>query len=468
MNNRKVARLLSLLTPREKRNLLPWLEIELPPRQTRLRQLAEYLLQKDSPEQIWRALFPKEKPPEDIFAAPAFRRLETELTRYIERYLSWLSFRKDQNNVDLYLIKALNQRNAKRLFIIQWNKIRRKLESRQDRGSTYYYLLYELEKLFYFFQIKHVDLKIDRKRENYFYFFDAWWIHEKLRLNLVNTNDRLRGKSQISLRLIDEALELVERDPAFQDMPVLKIYWLTYRMLAFEEESYELINELWLHSDWLGHDEFKDIFMAVLNFYTRAYFQQKLTYYQSQLVFLYEWGLNKKLFVRDGVFPWVAYRNIAVIWLEMGLKEKVDAFIEEYRMALPMTEREETYAYCRALYFFEERQYSKAIRLLNQRYHQPSIEVSARILRIKARYERGERIEIESELMALQTFVNRNKAFSPMTQKNLGDDISVLRSLIQVVAEDEKQALIDAIKKMPSLTNRRWYLQKLGKADSNE
>ncbi|MEL6845665.1 MAG: hypothetical protein AAFP02_20870, partial [Bacteroidota bacterium] len=310
--------------------------------------------------------------------------------------------------------------------------------------------------------------KIERERENYFYFFDAWWIHEKLRLNLVNTNDRLRGKSQISLRLIDEALNLVESDPAFQDMPVLKIYWLTYRMLAFEEESYELINELWLHSDWLGHDEFKDIFMAVLNFYTRAYFQQKLTYYQSQLVFLYEWGLNKKLFVRDGVFPWVAYRNIVVIWLEMGLKEKVDAFIEEYQMALPLTEREETYAYCRALYFFEERQYSKAIRLLNQRYHQPSIEVSARILRIKARYERSERIEIESELMALQTFVNRNKTFSSMTQKNLGDDISVLRSLIQIVEEGEKQALIEEIKKMPSLTNRRWYLQKLGKADSNE
>ncbi|MFK7921914.1 MAG: hypothetical protein AB8H47_08150 [Bacteroidia bacterium] len=468
MKNRKVARLIALLTPREKRNLLPWLQLELPPKQDKARLLVEHILNKDPIEDIWHSFFPKKKSPQDIFADPGFRRIETELTRYIERYLAWLSFRKDQNSMDLYLIKSLNQRNAKRLFIIQWNKIRKKIESRHDRGSTYYYLLYELEKLFYFFQIKHVDLKIDRPRKDYFQYFDSWWIHEKLRLNLVNTNDRLRGKSNSQLRLVEEAFQLLDSDEDFQDMPVLKIYWLTYRMLSYEEESYELVNELWLHSDWLGHNEFKDIYMAILNFYTRSFFQEKATYYQSQLDFLYDWGLDKKLLIRDGVFSWATYRNIVVIWLGMGLAEKARSFIEEYYMSLPLAEREETYAYCQALYFFDQKDYSKSIRLLNQRYHQASIEVSARILRIKARYERGERIEIESELNALQTFLSRHKELSAMIQQKLKDDIIILRKLIEVVNKKQKEDLVEEIKKVPSLTNRNWYLEKLGKADSNK
>ncbi|MEO0640310.1 MAG: hypothetical protein AAFY70_11330, partial [Bacteroidota bacterium] len=159
LEKRKLWKLMRLFDVKEQVKVGLWLKGELGKNQESTYQLFELMCNKKvTIEQIWASLYPKKAFPEKPFYDSGFRRLEHSLSSLLEVYLAFQAFRRDEEGVDLYLLRELNNRDAKELFASKYKKAKRKLEDQPIRDETYHLKLYRL----YVEQVQYT-LKFDIK-----------------------------------------------------------------------------------------------------------------------------------------------------------------------------------------------------------------------------------------------------------------------------------------------------------------
>lgn len=459
IQSRKVGKLLSTLNGREIKKLDKWLELEISERQIEVLHLYQSIREEVSVDKMWKRLFPDRSLPEAPFQDVQLRRLENHLTTRIEQFLAIQAFLLDDNQRDLYLVKALNQRTPQEIFPKEFRKIWKRAEKQSLRDASYYRLLYDLEKENQFFQLKHRKGKLPPSREFYNDMLDAWWLHEKLRMEILNLNDNRTDDSEAHDRLLQSAFTLIESKPLFAQMPVIGIYLRLYKLLAYGEENSELMEWFWNYSQYLEPSERKDVFTLMLNYYLKQAYESGQRFYRKQVFHLYDYGLQQGLLFRDGFLLWRAYRGIFNLKIEFESPENTLAFIEEYKSRVPRVDREEVYQFCIGEFHFKQGNFRKAIRTFNQRFRHLSNEVSARLLLIRSRYELGERVELENNLRAFRYYMER-KQVNALVKANVQNSLHFLEQLIRVYQLDELKQLKIEIDGAEPLNDRDWFLEK--------
>ena len=461
IETRKVFKLLSTLHSRERKKLDRWLAYEISEKQVEVLYLYELIKARACPRKIWERLFPDRTMPDDPFQDNQFRRLENHLTTRIEKFLAIQAFLLDDSQRDLYLIKALNQRTPQDIFPTEFRKIWKRAEKQPVRDASYYRLLFELEKENQFFQLKHRRGKKAPSREFYHNMLEAWWLHEKLRMEILNLNDQTVNQSPGHIHLLESVFELIEENPLFAEMPVIGIYLRLYKLLAFGDENRELLEHLWLYSDYMEPSERKDVFTLILNYYVRKSFESKEVFYREQLYLLYDWGLGKGLLFRDGFLLWRAYRGIFDLKLEFEDFDSTLHFLEEYKNHVPKLDREEVYSFCMGRLHFKRKEFRQALRYFLPRFRHLSNEISARLWLIRTRYELGNRVELENDLRAFRMYMDRKTTVDAMVKANVQNSLHFIDQLIRLYRPEELEKLRNQIQAADTLSNQEWFLEKV-------
>ena len=462
MKNRKVHQLIRLLDPKERSRFEKWLKIELNGKQPKTLALYQLLRRGAEIEEIWPQLYPERPLPERPFYDSGFRRLEHQLSDVLEKYFALQAFDRDPDGRDLYLIKELNQRNASQLFTHKLRKVEARLEEAPLRDETHYQQRYRLEREHLHFLLKYNRREVAQAFRRLNERFEAWWMHEKLRMALNTLNFREVFNEDSPSLLIEGVMQAAQETPYLRSLPVLDLYRRLYLLLQDREAPGDLFASISRQADQLGPDVLTDAFTLLLNYYTRKSNEAGETRYLEQLFAIYEWGVREGLLLTDHILPWKHYKNLVTVGLRLGRHDQVWTYLHDLRDLLLPEEQEEAFQFNLARYYLATQAPDQARRILARKFSNVFYEVSGRLALIKLRYEEGEREDLGNELRALRTFTDRQPRLGSLNKASIINELRLIEKLTRAYDPDARARLREEIAATEPLGNREWLEAQIG------
>lgn len=459
--NRKLWKLLALLTSKEKKQFSCWLQGELHSQTHKVVLLYQMVTSRKEVEEIWQKLFPEIMCKGSPFNDSRFRKLESQLIHYIEDFLAMEAFRNRPYSRDIYLIRELNQRNANTLFDIEMRKVRRKLDKDFMLEKERFMMLYQLE----LEQQKHLNKSHSKRKRkpasSLGEAFDLWWLHEKLWLANHDLNvQKIKGE-QISTLFVPEILDLVEKNEKYHQYPLLRIYQKLYLLRQDRGNPKEVITLIQKYSDQLGEEELRDIFSLISNYFIQKINETGDVSYLEILLSLIELGVQDQIIFDNGYLPWRWYKNIITICIRLNKLNQAREYLNELKKSLKKEDREEAYRFNLAHCYFAEGSFAKVIKILSQRYSNLTYEMHSRLILCKAFYELNEIDELETRLRSLRVFISRQKTISEMVKKTYINQIKLFEALIKAYTLEDFVKLAQNVHSVYPLSAREWLIEKI-------
>ena len=365
-----------------------------------------------------------------VFPKLAFNKKEigylmSDLTRLIEKILAIEKMEDDLVQKETYLLGTFNDLGLEKAFNKTLNDANKQMENHLYRNSIYYHKLYALyvaENEFFLQQHRHIaDQSLQSALDN----LDLFYLSEKFRIASEILNRSNMIQSEYQLELIDELLNFVESAPALQEEPAIAIYSTILKGLKEKEQNKDndlkindekpvpifeqLIGLLEIQSEYFSKKEAKAMFVQAINYCIRKSNSGDKSYVK-QLLGLYRMIIEKDLLLeKDQLSPWT-YMNVITTGIRNEEFEWTEKFINEYKEYLLPKFKENAYNYNLAYLYFNKKQYSQAISLLNQVVFDDvyySCESKALLLRI---YFMTEELDAFYSLVdSFRLFIKRNK-----------------------------------------------------------
>ncbi|RMG23205.1 MAG: hypothetical protein D6730_14945 [Bacteroidetes bacterium] len=461
-DNRKVGKLLNTLNVKEKKQFLCWLKSELSPKLYNVQQLYEMLVEGKAAEEIWRELFPGSNKRQTPFQDARFRKVESQLVAFLEEFLAIASFRKSRYARDLYLVKALNERDSSDLFDKEVRKVKRKIDKKFRFEREYYFMMYQLE-LEQQVQLNRDHTKRKAPAASLGHALDIWWLHEKLWLANHDLNFQNIKDEPIATLFVNEILELLDQEPQYQGYPLVEIYQKLYLLLRKGEGDAITVQQLIRqHAHLMGKRELKDTFSLLFNYYARkAKTYQEGPYTLNILFELVKWGIEDEIIFTNGFLPWNWYKNLITLCIHLGKLKEAYTYIHEFKPRLRAEEQADAFRFNLAHYHFASKHFRKAIKMLSPKYSNVYYEMHARLLMCKACYELEETDGLETRLRSLRVFINRQKAISPLLKKAYVNKIKLFEDLLKAYRVKDFEKLYQKIQHIKPLNADDWFLEKI-------
>ncbi len=335
-SNTKLARLLSLLQPKECKLFARWLDSPWCNRNPRLapflRLLMNYYPRFDQPrchqEHLYAQLFP-EKP----FQSKSMRQLMSELSKQIEQFLIQQQLQKKPQQQRLLLQEAFLERHQTEWFEKSSQRTITELEAQPTRSWMDLLQLCLLNEGLYFqpdTTVRHQPEQRVLHRANHY--LDAFYALVKYRLAFEFEERRkiMRGKQEVEVDL--PALRNLKdriQDPA---LLIFEEHLSIEQPLALER--YYEIKDLTLgHMDSLSMRNQRDFLYALINQATR-FVAQGQPNARQELLELYQVGINRNLLLMKKRITGRTFSNIVSVSNSLGRHDLALDFSENYSVYL--------------------------------------------------------------------------------------------------------------------------------------
>lgn len=458
MEKRQIWKLISLFDEAEKIRFDAWLSAELNGKEALTLALYRGLCSFTDIWTLWATLFPNVMAPAKPFYDSGYRRLEHQLAYRIEMYLSLQSVRKDTYLTSFHLVNELNHRNATDLFPAKVRKLKRKLESSPIRDEGYFRQRYKMDREMLHFTLKHEPGKIADMYEQFNTSYEDSWIHEKMFQAVVNLNTAQTMGKTIKSFLMEEILELVEREERLSSSPILVLFHQLYLLLTDRAEAGPVFELFRQEREKLDRYTAQNIFTILHNHYAKEVLKGEESTLR-QIFLLYEWGHEHELLLIDGILPIGYYRNMVTVGLRLNEDKKVWYYLHEMKSLLPEDQQEEVFEFNQARYFVKVKEYAKARNVLSRKFKNINFEIAGRLTLLKVRYEMGEREELDQELQTLLLFTRRQENIPQLTKASLGNEIRLFQKLVLAFYPKDIIKLHKKVQEAHPLSNKDWLLE---------
>lgn len=458
MEKRQIWKLISLFDEAEKPRFEAWLVAELDGKEMLTLALYRQLCSYQDIFTLWTTLFPTIPLPDKPFYDSGYRRLEHQLAYRIEMYLSIQSMRRDAYLTNLHLVNELNQRNATDLFTAKMRKLNRKLESSPIRDESYFRQRYKIDREMIHFTLKHNPRKTADMYDQVNRSYEDSWIHEKLFQAVVNLNTSQTIGKNITSFMVEEILELIEKEERFRDSTVLVLFHQLYLLLTNRTEADPVFDMFRQEREKLEKYTAQNVFTVLHNHYAKTVLEGEEGTLR-QIFLLYEWGHEHELLLIDGILPIAYYSNMVTVGLRLHEHEKVWYYLNEMKLLLPEDQRDEVFEYNQARYFVKVKEYAKAKKVLSRKFKNINFEIAGRLTLLKVRYEMGEREELDQELQTLLLFTRRQENVPQLTKTSLGNEIRLFQKLVLAFHSQDIIKLHKKVEEVHPLSNKDWLLE---------
>lgn len=317
----------------------------------------------------------------------------------------------------------------------EWKVFSKKIQSPLYQGEQFHLQRYQ-------YYIEQQDYLSSKSRKAYTYLdravFDlqAHFVAASLKLACLNVLPQTEDKYQRDPELTELLLQRVEAG-LYKNSPVVMVYFYAYRMLQTEESSFYFDLVKWLNKNWyiLPPAEMQDIYQMGLNFCVSVINKGDHSFIQHAFE-LYQSGLDNKVLLDEGVLSIHNYKNILRLGIALKAYDWVEEFMDKFKTWLPKDERENTYLYNLAYYYYRKPDYDKTMELLRQvKFTDVFNNLDARRMLLRIYFDLQEWDALDSHLDSFKSFV--------MRQKNLGYHRKSYLDLIKIVRLIIKKGLLD-------------------------
>ena len=399
--------------------------------------------------------------------------LMTDMVRLVEDIFCYEMLENDLAKKEDYLLETYNQMELEKAFKKSLNDSSKIINNYQFKDSNYYFVKYQLalrENKFFTMQRKHIaDESLQGALNN----LDLFYLSEKFRISseILNRQNMLRNNYELTL--VDELLDFIKNTELGQ-VSTIAIYSTILKGLKTDDPIYfekltALLNE---HSEDFPRTEAREMYIHAINYCVRKIHSGEKNY-SSRLLSLYKSTIEKELIFDQGtISPWT-YMNIITIGIRNNEFEWTEDFIHEYKKFLKPQFAENAYNYNLAYFYFNKKEYDKAIELLNRVVFSDiyyNCESKALLLRIY--YAQGEVDTFYSMIDSFRIFLSRNKLISENNKEMYFNLIRFIKRLFRITKGDAKnlQKLKEDIQESKRVINSGWLHDqiemKMGKASS--
>ncbi|MCP4437958.1 MAG: hypothetical protein GY810_03360 [Aureispira sp.] len=394
--------------------------------------------------------------------------LATLALKTLEDFLAIEHFQKQRTRKLFTLLETCQERKLHTKSNSILKKIDRQLQRQAIQNSDF---------LFTNYQFKHQQYQqhhLQQQQRNAPVFLqevtdslDVVYIAEKLKQACTILAHQAVYKTDYQTGLLPSIIDFIQKNEAYLEYPAIGIYYYCYQSLSqpHEDRFFDQFKSLILkHTQTFPKQELRDLYLLAINYGIKAYNNRKKSYL-TEVFELYQQALKQDMLLQNNQLSAFSFKNIIGIALKLNQADWTKHFIQQYQQYLSSDIRETYVHYGTSKLFFSQKNYEKAMLLLQQvEYSDLFLNIDAKVMLLQMYYELGEYGTLESFLNSFKVFLMRKKliGYHKDIYMNI---IRLTQKLLHVNPFDkkEKQQLKITIEQTTPLTEKDWFLEQLQK-----
>ena len=315
-------------------------------------------------KRIYKAVFGKDTPYNDLKLRETYSGLYAELKRFIMQE----ELKSDDFFAQLYLVRSLRKRKANKAYNAERGKLQERLNQHGAQDAEFYqksFLVAKEDRLHHGQQHLRV---FDKALQEMLDALDAFYFSLKLRESCEMLNlERIQGK-EYKRPFLDDLVALLERENSEQGLSSsVKVYLTIYRSLTEGEEVYfdRMQEHLGQLEGVFTEAERRGVFTYMLNFCISKVNRGQQSYY-PKLLDLYLLGVDKGLILDQDSLHHNHYKSMVTIAIRMKRYEMAESILEDYRHLIHPNWQENAYFLNLSDIRFAQKKYDLVLDTLNR------------------------------------------------------------------------------------------------------
>ena len=409
---------------------------------------------------LYKKIFPK-----NAFHDQKLRRLFTNLSQIVEKFLLFHTLENDDNKRQQMLIEIYDKRALVPLFEQEIKSLNEKQLAQDIKDADWYFNRFQLLYIQYSSMHHSKYDPTDKTLEEAIHCLDNFFALRKIYLDIG-----LKSKQKIYNLGENNNFLPVPNTSQILDNQLFKLYNLASNLLGdndleifeeYEELLKKLVTKLSINDQLL-------LFFSGLNYLTRK-INKGDSSLRRKILDWYKWGLETKILLQNNQLSPITFGNVVVYGCRLGNYSWTRHFIQQYQEFLPENIRDNEAAYSEAILLFHQKSYMEVLSKLSDYVfsHQYKLKTKNLLCRTYFELYRQDFNYYELILASLKNYENylyRNEDFSERITKPHFNFIQILKGLIQKMnnPQHEKETmswLISQLNKREKVVCRDWLTE---------
>lgn len=480
MKDSKLVKYISELGPRDRERLRQLVQSPFFNQHKPTIDLLELILKSvakgDAPlnrEKVYQKIFPK-----STFDEQKLHNVMSNLKKLFHRFLAIDYIEKQPLLEDLYTLEATFERNQFELMNNRAKLLEKHLADQKYEDYFFHHAHYRMDYNLGYYGGHYVDRTKTETFQSMLDHLDRSFLIEKLRNCCHLTANSMQVNTHYDFGLLTPLLKHVQTHyidtPASDQDWSIRLYWTILQTMQDEgnaahyQELKRMLNESFDH---FSPEAKQDLYGFASNYCIRRSMTGDEDY-KRELFGLYKRGLETKLLLSNGMITEYNYKNIATLGGNLREFDWTENFLQEYKMLLPVSKRDNVYNYNLAYLFYNKKQYKQVLsNLLHVQFTDVMYYLNSNFLMLRTYYALKDTEALLSLIETFRIFVMRNKKMSPTQRKEYTNFLRFAKKLVELkhhgmytrsVLEEKLKALRAKIETTDSVINRSWLLEEMG------
>ena len=406
-------------------------------------------------ERIYKAVFGKDTPYNDLKLRETYSGLYAELKRFIMQE----ELKSDDFFAQLYLVRSLRKRKANKAYNAERGKLQERLNQHGAQDAEFYqksFLVAKEDRLHHGQQ--HLRI-FDKALQEMLDALDAFYFSLKLRESCEMLNlERIQGK-EYKRPFLDDLVALLERENSEQGLSSsVEVYLTIYRSLTEGEEVYfdRMQEHLGQLEGVFTEAERRGVFTYMLNFCISKVNRGQQSYY-PKLLDLYLLGVDKGLILDQDSLHHNHYKSMVTIAIRMKRYEMAESILEDYRHLIHPNWQENAYFLNLSDIRFAQKKYDLVLDTLNRvEFTDGRMAASAKKTQLQTYYHLREETSLPYLINAIKIFIKRNKELPDMYKEYYLNFVKAFQRLVDI---DWKRDYMDHKKRIEKIEQIHSYVE---------
>ena len=397
------------------------------------------------PASLDRKLVFKKVFPHQQFDEKQLRHTTSFLLKNLKKYLAYSAFEADEIQSQQYLCSALRKRRMDFFFEKEIINSYKTLAQTPFRDSDFHLKKYQLgmeEAVHTMPQRRSGEMNFQKISDQ----LNISFISSILRLSCNIQSHKTISGQVYDLKLLPDVLKTLDQG-LYLEFPSISLYYYCYRTIedleqnniVSSEENFQTLKQL-VQQYWqiLSPSEIRDIYLFAINYCIKRMNAGDRSFIREAFE-LYRSGLHNETLLEEGILSSFTYKNITRIGVALSENDWVEQFLEQYKKYLYPRERENTWSYNLAFFYFRQQKYQQAMQLLLRvEFNDVLNNLDARRMLLKSYFELGEYNALESLLDSFSRYIQRQKEMG-YHRENYLNLIRFVKKIIQIGKNDKKR-----------------------------
>jgi hypothetical protein len=423
-------------------------------------------------EKLYSKLYPGRKYNDGVM-----RNILSDTLDLAQKFLIVEKTMKMGQNSLLILLEELSSRKQSKLFARVDSELNSMIEKKEIKDEDYFYGKFLLEAERRRSRIKRkstIEVPGDHLKLMADYLTNSFLINI-LRINsfLANTNRNIL-KYNFDPFLISEIESLYSGYPErFKNLTYVNYLFNTLKLAQTEEERYFFGLKSIMENEYdnLRDSDKSDIFTLLTNYCYLKVNKGHLNFMQENYK-LHKEHIERGYYKGEkGYLSHIMYINVTVTGLESGESDWVYKFLDKYKEELDDINRENSYNFCKALYYYHSKEYNRSIALAAKvSTDDLSYKHQLKSLYLKIYFDMNEAEQFYNHIDSYYHFLANQKNIPQVTRDIIKSYVSYSKKLFDIKENEAERdfelfKLKKEITENKSMINKQWLLDRIDKIE---